>query len=47
MYVKVNLCGDNGDLYIQPSGIVTVQPEGGNWADAQCFTSLDGASFAP
>jgi hypothetical protein len=47
VYVPVDLCnGTNGRLYIQPSGVVTVQSEG-TFANAQCFTSLDGASFAP
>jgi len=47
IFVKVDLChADNGQLSIAPSGSVTVQAEGGNWANAQCFTSLDGASFA-
>jgi len=43
----VDLChADNGRLHITPGGSVTVQAEGPNWANAQCFTSLDGASFA-
>jgi hypothetical protein len=48
-YAKVDLCGaTNGRLYIQPSGVVTVQQQSGDpFSDAQCFTSLDGASFAP
>ena len=47
VYVPVDLCnGDNGRLEITPSGSVTVQTEVGNWASAQCFTSLDGVSFA-
>ena len=47
LYVKVDLChADNGRLHITPGGSVTVQAEGPNWANAQCFTSLDGASFA-
>lgn len=45
VYVKVDLCGaTEGSLYIQPSGVVQVQTKG-TFADAQCFTSLDGASF--
>ena len=45
--VKVDLCTDtNGRLQIQPNGTVTVQAEGGAFANAACFTSLDGASFA-
>jgi hypothetical protein len=45
-YVQVDLCNANkGRLWIRPSGVVTVQAEN-NFSDAQCFTSLDGASFA-
>jgi hypothetical protein len=44
--VKVDLCDTtNGYVYIAPSGKVSVVPEGGNWGDASCFTSLDGVSF--
>jgi hypothetical protein len=32
-------------MIIQPSGVVSVQAEK-TFSDAQCFTSLDGASFA-
>jgi hypothetical protein len=35
-----------GELDIQPSGVVTVAAEAGNWSNAQVFTGLDGASFA-
>jgi hypothetical protein len=46
VYVKVDLCNSaNGRLFIQPSGVVTVEAEN-TFTDAQCFTSLDGASFA-
>jgi hypothetical protein len=46
VYVKVDLCNSyNGRLVIQPSGAVYVQGEAGNFSKAQCFTSLDGASF--
>jgi hypothetical protein len=46
VYVKVDLCNaTNGRLFIQPSGVVTVQAQS-SFANAQCFTSLDGASFA-
>ena len=45
--VKADLCGaTNGSLFIEPSGLVTVQAEGSNWNNASCFTSLDGVSFA-
>jgi hypothetical protein len=47
VYVPVDLCNANkGRLVIQPTGVVTVQAEK-NFSDAQCFTSLDGASYAP
>ena len=36
----------NGRLLIEPSGDVIVQAEN-SFSDAQCFTSLDGVSFAP
>ena len=46
VYVPVDLCNAaNGRLDIAPSGVVSVQAEG-SFSDAQCFTSLDGASFA-
>ena len=46
VYVKVDLCdATNGRLFIRPNGVVTVQAETG-FSNAQCFTSLDGASFA-
>jgi hypothetical protein len=45
VYIKVDLCNaTNGRLFIQPSGIVTVQAET-SFSNAQCFTSLEGASF--
>jgi hypothetical protein len=48
VFVPVDLCdATNGDLFIQPDGSVTVEAEAGDWANAQCFTSLDGVSFAP
>jgi hypothetical protein len=46
-YVPIDLCAaTKGRLLIQPSGVVTVQAEGNVFSNAQCFTSLDGASFA-
>jgi hypothetical protein len=46
VYVPVDLCGSaEGRLFILPSGVVTVETEE-TFSDAQCFTSLDGASFA-
>jgi hypothetical protein len=45
-YVNVDLCNaHNGRLVIRPSGLVTVQVED-SFSNAQCFTSLDGATFA-
>jgi hypothetical protein len=47
VYVPVDLCNStNGRLLIQPGGTVTVETEGGNFANAQCFTSLEGVSYA-
>jgi hypothetical protein len=47
VYVPVDLCAaTNGRLFIQPDGTVTVEAEGGNFSNAQCFTSLDGVSYA-
>lgn len=44
-YVPVDMCNaTNGRLMIQPSGVVTVMAEN-SFANAQCFTSLDGVSF--
>ncbi|MGH3409762.1 MAG: hypothetical protein ACRDRJ_45815 [Streptosporangiaceae bacterium] len=46
VYVPVDLCNSaEGRLFILPSGVVTVTTEE-TLSDAQCFTSLDGASFA-
>jgi hypothetical protein len=46
-FVAVDLCNaTNGRLQIEPTGVVTVQAEGGAFSNAACFTSLDGASFA-
>jgi len=45
-YVKVDLCNSaNGRLVIAPTGQVTVQAQL-SFADAACFTSLDGVSYA-
>jgi hypothetical protein len=47
VFVPVDLCtSTNGRLQIEPTGVVTVQAEGGVFSNAACFTSLDGASFA-
>jgi hypothetical protein len=48
VFVPVDLCNaTNGRLQIEPTGVVTVQAEGGTFSNAACFTSLDGVSFAP
>ena len=48
VFVPVDLCdATNGRLEIEPSGVVLVQAEGGTFANAACFTSLDGVAFAP
>jgi hypothetical protein len=48
IFIPVDLCGgNNGRLNIQPNGVVTVEQQSGDpFSNAQCFTSLDGASFA-
>src|SRR5580700_804038 len=44
VYVPVDLCNaTNGRLFIQTSGVVTVEAEGSTFSNAACFTSLDGA----
>jgi hypothetical protein len=48
VFVPVGLCtATNGRLQIEPTGVVTVQAEGGAFSNAACFTSLDGVAFAP
>jgi hypothetical protein len=48
VFVPVDLCNATGGrLQIEPTGVVTVQAEGGAFGNAACFTSLDGAWFAP
>ncbi len=47
VFVPVDLCNaTNGRLQIEPTGVVTVQAEGGTFSNAACFTSLDGVWFA-
>ncbi|HET7016925.1 MAG TPA: hypothetical protein VFI65_23580 [Streptosporangiaceae bacterium] len=47
VYVPVDLCdGSTGRLSIQPTGVVAVQALS-SFSQAQCLTSLDGASFTP
>ncbi|HSZ73308.1 MAG TPA: hypothetical protein VK779_00700 [Rhizomicrobium sp.] len=46
VYVPVDMCsGTHGQLLITADGTVSVQAET-SFSNAQCFTSLDGASFA-
>jgi hypothetical protein len=48
VFVPVDLCNaTNGRLQIEPTGVVTVQAEGGAFSNAACFTSLDGVTYAP
>ena len=45
VYLPIDLCNaKKGRLQISPTGDASVQAEG-SFANAQCFTSLDGASF--
>jgi len=47
VFVSVDLCNaKQGRLWIQPTGVVSVQTESGIFSEAQCFTSLDGVRFA-
>lgn len=47
VYVSVAMCGGNyGRLNISPSGVVDVEAENNDFANAQCLTSLDGVTFA-
>jgi len=47
VYIPVSLCNaTNGRLFIAPDGTVTGEAEGA-FSNAQCLTSLDGASFDP
>jgi hypothetical protein len=46
VYVAVDMCNaTNGRLIINPNGVTSVQAEA-SFSNAQCFTSLEGASFA-
>lgn len=48
VFLSVDLCNATyGRLQIEPTGVVTVQAEGGTFSNAACFTSLDGVSFSP
>jgi hypothetical protein len=47
VFVPVDMCGSsNGDLEIDPSGVVTIRAEGGVFANAVCMTSLDGVRYS-
>jgi hypothetical protein len=47
VYVPVDMCAaSKGRLVIQPNGVVSVQAEGNKFTNAQCLTSLEGASFS-
>jgi hypothetical protein len=47
VYLTVDMCNaTNGRIVIDTSGVATVQAET-SFTNAQCFTSLDGVSFAP
>ena len=46
VYVVVDLCNaTKGRLHITAAGVVDIEAENGTFTNAQCFTSLDGASF--
>lgn len=46
VFISVDMCGgNNGRLNILPNGVVTVEAQD-DFGEAQCLTSLDGASFA-
>jgi hypothetical protein len=48
VFVPLDLCNaTKGRIHITPSGVADIEAEGGIFSNAQCFTSLDGASFAP
>jgi hypothetical protein len=47
VFIPVDLCnGNKGRLDILKDGVVTVEAEGNDVSQAECFTSLDGVSFA-
>ena len=48
VYISLDLCNaTKGRLHITPAGVADVEvPPSGSFSNAQCFTSLDGASFA-
>ncbi len=47
VFIPVDMCNaTSGRLQIEPTGVVTVQAQGGAFSNAACFTGLDGVSFA-
>lgn len=47
VYLPIDLCGGTkGRLFITPAGAVTVVAQGNAFANAQCFTSLEGVSYS-
>ena len=47
VFISVDLCNATfGRLQIEPTGVTTVQAQGGAFSNAACFTGLDGSSFA-
>jgi len=47
VYLPLALCnGRKGRLHITTAGVTTVAVAGGDFTQAQCFTSLEGATFA-
>lgn len=47
VFLAVDMCNaTNGRLIISANGVATVEAET-SFSNAQCFTSLDGVSFAP
>jgi len=46
VYSPVDLCGsEKGRLHFRPDGLTFVEFPAGAQSSAQCFTSLEGASF--
>lgn len=47
VYVSIDFAdGDSGRLFIQPTGVVTVEPDGSDFPEAAAFVSLSGAWFS-
>ncbi len=46
VYIEADLCGaTKGRIIVKPTGEVSVNPFGGTFSNASCFTSLDGLEF--